>query len=952
MIIKGKGRTQGSDLGSYLGDYLTAQKNEKVSVLEIRGSAFTDLTRSINSWESEAQRSRCKKPLWHAQIAPAPEDRQLTREQQLECVDILEKHLGFQGQPRAVVMHRKKDGTEHIHVVWSRIDRQTGKARRDNFTHRKNVAAAREIEDRFDLRRVANPEFGSEGPRAERREKSKKPPTYRDYQKAKRSGADPRVRQSVITNLWHTCDTGASLRAGLQDAGYVLAYGDRRSYVIVDMAGDVHSLPRQIQGANTEDVRKRLEDIDPASIPKVKHVQQQLRHAYAEQQGEFPKRKGAQKAAPDDPQPASANRSAPSAHVSTRKETPAETELSSLDPGDILKALTSAHSTFTKYDLQNEIGRRLDVRGEDRTDEKVLSVEATVHDHDDFVSLGPDRTDRPRYTSREMLETELTMRDASDNLVARWGHGVGEKVKYAVPSLQRLGKDQLQAYEHVMRADGLLNVIGYAGSGKSTLLKSANEGWTAQGYRVRGTAVAGIAAEGLQKGSGIQSRTLASTLFMLDHVGDHEARLAAIDAQLAGISGRGDKTRKYRMDIQTRRDKLAARIDGMKLSSRDILVVDEAGMVGSRDMKRLLEHVVKAKAKIVLVGDAEQLQAIDAGGAFRALTDRHGAVKISEIRRQEPDWQKQATKDFGDGFTSEALDAYRQRGHVKEFAEHQDARQQVIQDWTASRAANHDQSHLMLAFTNADVNSLNAEAREIYRSEGRLGTDADVAAAKGRKTFASGDRFYFLESNTSMGVKNGTLGTVEKIEKHLTSKHHRMTIKLDDGRQVQFSTDEYSKFDHGYSATMHRSQGSTTMRAHVLASQYMDRHAAYVAMTRQVKQVDLYYARDQFRDYDDLVRLLSRDRRKDTTLDYLRRAEETGSRETWLQKVVRVVKRKPQTVDPDNPKRPATTLFERLQMDDRKSAAEKRAEREARQAQKLRDILNGTRKDRSTGYSW
>ena len=952
MIIKGKGRTQGSELGPYLGDYLKAPKNEKVSVLEIRGSAFPDLTRSINSWEAEAQRGRCKKPLWHAQIAPAPEDRKLTREQMLECVDILERHYGFQGQPRAVVMHQKKDGTEHVHVVWSRIDRETGKARRDSFTHKKNVAASREIEDRFDLRKVKSPDFDTSAPRAERREQAKKAPTYKDYQKAKRSGIDPRKRKEVITGLWHTCDTGTALRAGLQDAGYILAYGDRRSYVVVDMAGDVHSLARQIQDANTDAVRQRLKDIDPASIPKVRHVKQQLRHAFEEHQGAMPRPKAAPQDAMDSTtQSASGDQSHSGATVS-RKGPPPETKSASLDPGEILAAMTARQSTFTQYDLQYEIGRRLDERKEERSDERVKCVEKAVQDHEDFISLGADRTERPRFTSRQMLETELAMRDASDNLVARWGHGVGEKVKYAAPSLERLGKDQLQAYEHVMRAEGLVNIIGYAGSGKSTLLKSANEGWTAQGYRVRGTAVAGIAAEGLQKGSGIQSRTLASTLFMLDHVAEHQAKLAAMDEQLAGITGRGEKARKYRCDMQTKRDKLAARVDGMKLGPRDIIVVDEAGMVGSRDMKRLLDHADKAKAKVVLVGDAEQLQAIDAGGAFRALTDRHGAVKISEIRRQEQDWQKQATKDFGDGFTSEALDAYKQRGHIREFNEHADARRQVIQDWTASRKANADESHLMLAFTNADVDSLNQEARDIYRSEGRLGTDAHIETAKGRKSFARADRFYFLESNTGLGVKNGSLGTVEKIERHLTNKHHRMTVRLDDGRQVQFSTSDYSKFDHGYAATMHRSQGATAVRAHVLASPYMDRHAAYVAMTRQVKQADMYYGRDQFRDYGDLVRLLGRDRRKDTTLDYLRRAERQGDRETWLQKLVRAVKAKPQETAPEPPKRPGATLFERIRMEENKTPEQRRADREARQAEKLRDILERSGKNRSTGYTW
>jgi len=334
--------------------------------------------------------------------------------------------------------------------------------------------------------------------------------------------------------------------------------------------------------------------------------------------------------------------------------------------------------------------------------------------------------------------------------------------------------------------------------------------------------------------------------------------------------------------MQADRDRLAARLDKSKLSSRDIIFVDEAGMVGSRDMKRLLEHADKAKAKVVLIGDPEQLQAIDAGGAFRALCDRHGAFKLTEIWRQKAEWQKQATKTFHDGFTAEAMEEYRSRGHVKEFVSREEARTKLIEDWTASRTANPNEKHIMFGFLRADVSSLNEQARAIYRAEGRLGTDETIKTATGRKEFARGDRFYFLETNRDMKVKNGTVGTIEAIERQSLADYHRLTIKLDDGRTVQFNTADYTKFGLGYASTVHKSQGVTADRAHVLASKFMNRHAAIVSMTRQIHQVDMYYGLDEFRDYKDLERVLARDARKDTTLDYIARAEKEGRLDRFM----------------------------------------------------------------------
>lgn len=314
-------------------------------------------------------------------------------------------------------------------------------------------------------------------------------------------------------------------------------------------------------------------------------------------------------------------------------------------------------------------------------------------------------------------------------------------------------------------------------------------------------------------------------------------------------------------------------------------------MVGSRDTNRLLQLARAANAKVVLVGDAEQLQAIDAGGAFRALRERHGAVEITTIRRQHADWQREATANFFRSYTDEALDAYKQRGHIQASDCGDTARRKMIAAWTDVRRNQPEKTQLMMAFTRADVHDLNMEARAIYRQEGRLsGADAEIKTTDGTKAFARGDRLYFLKNDIRLGVMNGSLGTVDSIFQHLNGNGHRIRVKLDGGKDVVFDTSDYANISHGFACTVHKAQGATVDRSHVLASSYMDRHSAYVAMTRHREQVNLHYAETEFRDYRALVRDLSRDNRKDTTLDYLDRAEAKGqARSIWESAVKRIV---------------------------------------------------------------
>jgi hypothetical protein len=342
---------------------------------------------------------------------------------------------------------------------------------------------------------------------------------------------------------------------------------------------------------------------------------------------------------------------------------------------------------------------------------------------------------------------------------------------------------------------------------------------------VVGAALSGIAAEQLEGGAGIASRTVHSLLFQWEQ----------------GREG---------------------------LTSRDVLVVDEAGMIGSRQMERLLSQARAAGAKVVLVGDPEQLQAIEAGAAFRAIAERVGAVEITEVRRQREAWQQDATRELATGWTGAALARYEAAGMVKGHATLDDAKAAMIAGWDLARQENSEARQIMLAYRRVDVRDLNERARAVRRAAGELGEDYRVQTERGGRDFAAGDRVYFLRNERGLGVKNGTLGTVVEIGGPAPGQGERLTVRLDDGRSVGFDVKDYGHIDHGYAATVHKSQGVTVDRTHVLATSHMDRHAVYVGLSRHRERVDLHWSADEVGSRERLTRVLERERLKDTSLDY------------------------------------------------------------------------------------
>ena len=482
----------------------------------------------------------------------------------------------------------------------------------------------------------------------------------------------------------------------------------------------------------------------------------------------------------------------------------------------VLATLTQNNSTFTRVDLAKYLHAATD------TTEAYAAALAEIEKHRDLVSLGKDPHGRERLTTIEMLNIEEAMIGHAQALNSR-AHFALNPVEVRRQLLHtNLTDEQAAACVHITTGHDLANVVGFAGTGKSMMLGVAHDFWSRAGYRVQGAAFTGIAARSLQGGSGIQSRTIHSLEYGWER-------------------------------------------DPTSLTTNTIVVIDEAGMVGSKQLERVLNKISNAGAKAVLVGDPEQLQSIAAGGAFRAIEERTGSVAITRVMRQRDEWQRQATIELATDNTGQAIARYEAAGMVHQHETKKDARTAVIDHWDGMRQSTPDETHFIFAHRRADVRALNKEARNRMRDSGHLPlADNVIQSETGPMRIAPGERLRFTRNDYDLGVMNGSLGTLTDINRN------ELKIRMDGDARHIITVDltQYDHFDYGYAATVHKSQGVTIDHGHVLATPGLDRHATYVALSRQRETVNMHWAEEDFRTRDNMVAKISNERANDTTLDY------------------------------------------------------------------------------------
>jgi len=481
----------------------------------------------------------------------------------------------------------------------------------------------------------------------------------------------------------------------------------------------------------------------------------------------------------------------------------------------VIERLSQQHSTFTSADLARAVAERTQHAGGGLA--RTAEMMARVANDAEILPLAANR-----YTTREMLQIERGALTRAKRLADDATYPVDVNATAAALKRRSLSEEQRTALEHLTAAPRLSVLEGLAGTGKSYLLGAAREAWEAGGHEVRGAALAGKAAKGLQKGSGIRAQTLHSLL----------------------------------NDIKQGRD---------RLTDRTVLVIDEAGMIGSRQFARLLEATDEAQAKIVLVGDANQLQPIEAGQLFERIGQEVGVARLTDIRRQRGAADREMVLALASGDTRAALDSLQARGRVHAAPDREQAMRELVQDWNAARDAHNPSQDLMLGATRADTRELNRLAREALREQGELRRERVIEAAQGPLALAEGDRIVITRNAKVLGMMNGDLATVTAITDRRGEVE--VTALLDEGRTRTWRVSDHPHLEHGYALTAHKAQGASVERTYVLAHESMSaREWSYVAGSRAREAVHLYAERHTA---NDLERIMGRSQKKDTTLDHL-----------------------------------------------------------------------------------
>ncbi|WP_126976689.1 relaxase/mobilization nuclease domain-containing protein [Frigidibacter oleivorans] len=260
MILKAKERGDAPQLARYL---LAMRDNDHVELHEVRGFACEDLPGAFSEADAIAKGTRCEKYLFSISLNPPPGEN-VSIDAFEQAIAEIERKLGLEGQPRAIVFH-EKDGRRHAHAVWSRID--ADRMRAVNLPHYK--IRLRDVSRQLYLK------YGWDMPRGLQDRALRDPLNFtrQEWQQAARVGLDPREIRTVIRQCWEASDNRASLERALKERGFWLAKGDRRGFVAVDYRGEVYSLSR-LAAAKTKDIEARLGD--PAQLRTVAEVKAEI----------------------------------------------------------------------------------------------------------------------------------------------------------------------------------------------------------------------------------------------------------------------------------------------------------------------------------------------------------------------------------------------------------------------------------------------------------------------------------------------------------------------------------------------------------------------------------------------------------------------------------------------------------------------------------------------------
>lgn len=468
----------------------------------------------------------------------------------------------------------------------------------------------------------------------------------------------------------------------------------------------------------------------------------------------------------------------------------------------VLNGLIEDKAVFRLQDIYAEVAKEAQY-----THSTIQDIEDTVRElltDETILSLGTDINHNPIFTTKAMLAIEQALITTADAMHANNHYKLDATVINRAIETQQIAQgfelsDEQHEAVHAVCQSSLGIIQGKAGAGKSTSLQALRLAYESQGIIVRGATVARKAAQQLQADTGIASGTLANLLNEL----------------------RKGNTERFKDTV---------------------IVVDEAGLMSTPDMLELVNAAHNAIAKLVFVGEQEQLDAISHGGSLRYLSQRLSCARINTIRRQREAWAKTLVDDLRIGNSEAALRTLQDKNllHIKDNAH--DTRLALVNQWTAYTKANPSKQTLVMAQRWKDVKPLNDLMRTVYQDRGLLGnedvtTECVVSNQTLHFAFSTGERVRLTKNDYTRNLTNGQQGTVTSVTK--LEGDVRLTIDLDDGRTVAIKQSEYCDDEkrfhvvQAYASTIYSAQGTTIDGdTFTYYSTAMDRAASYVAGSR------------------------------------------------------------------------------------------------------------------------
>ena len=471
------------------------------------------------------------------------------------------------------------------------------------------------------------------------------------------------------------------------------------------------------------------------------------------------------------------------------------------DLRDLALAVTAERSHFDRRDAIQAICQRAP---------QGISVGRAEEIADAFLASGEvtriaDSPFGPRYSTPDILALERGILSATTKL-RRSGRGKvhSEVVEKVLGRRPTIGPDQAEMVRALAtQGNGVAIVVGRPGTGKTFALNAAAEAWSAAGFVVRGAAPTRVAAAELEAAAGIPSVSLSALLAELDDRAANEHGMSA-------------------------------------LQQGTVLVVDEAAMVGTRSIARLLDHVDAAKGKLVLVGDHRQLRELEAGGLFAALAEREPTIELREVRRHEHALDREGVERIRQGRGGESFELYRAEGRVVIATDSDGRRDAMVGDWWD--ACREGSDAVMIAKRNSDVAELNARARELMRASGALGArEIEV----GGQPFSAGDVVVTRVNSTTHGVANRMRWQVSKVHADGTIEVDRLAdgtcATLDRNYLEQVNPQNGAPaLQHGYAGTIYMAQGQSVDQAFVAAEAAMSLEEFNTALSRSSGETYVY----------------------------------------------------------------------------------------------------------------